>query len=146
MKLNQLVAAIHSVHDATRAQAVQSVNVTLTIRNWLTGHYIVEFEQSGEDRAKYGDRLLETLSRKLQDDGMKGMSPTALKLFREFYRGYPQIRQTLSDQFASLHLKSFPALPSPKNKTSIRQTASDQFSVEPRLLLNRLSFSHFVEL
>jgi hypothetical protein len=58
MKLNRLVATIASTHEAMRNQAVQSVNTALTIRNWIIGHYIAEFEQKGEDRAKYGGRLL----------------------------------------------------------------------------------------
>ncbi len=58
MKLNHLVVTIASTHEATRNQAVRSVNTALTIRNWLIGYYIVEFEQKGEDRAKYGGRLL----------------------------------------------------------------------------------------
>ena len=56
--LNRLVATIASTHEAMRNQAVQSVNTALTIRNWIIGHYIAEFEQKGEDRAKYGGRLL----------------------------------------------------------------------------------------
>lgn len=31
------------------------MNASLTIRNWLVGAYLVEFEQEGEDRAKYGE-------------------------------------------------------------------------------------------
>jgi hypothetical protein len=65
MKLNQLVATIASTHEAMRNQAVQSVNAALTVRNWLIGYYIVEFEQKGEDRANYGGRLLELIGRKL---------------------------------------------------------------------------------
>ncbi|MBP7091185.1 MAG: hypothetical protein KBA98_10200, partial [Syntrophorhabdaceae bacterium] len=52
-------------------KAVSAVNQSLTIRNWLFGHYIVEYEQSGEDRAKYGEKLLNSLSRKLQNSGVK---------------------------------------------------------------------------
>jgi hypothetical protein len=34
----------------------KQVNSVYTMRNWLIGHYIVEYEQHGEDRAAYGDR------------------------------------------------------------------------------------------
>ena len=49
----------------------KAVNQSLTVRNWLIGLYIVEFEQRGEDRAKYGERLLTDLS---ASDGVKGLS------------------------------------------------------------------------
>jgi len=34
----------------------------LTIRNWLIGYYIVEFEQNGKDRAEYGISLLKSIA------------------------------------------------------------------------------------
>ena len=54
-----LVTAIAQVHDQTQRQAVQAVNVALTLRNWLIGYHIVEYEQHGSDRAQYGERLLD---------------------------------------------------------------------------------------
>jgi predicted nuclease of restriction endonuclease-like (RecB) superfamily len=146
MKLNQLVAAIASTHEAMRNQAVQSVNAALTVRNWLIGYYIVEFEQKGEDRANYGGRLLELIGRKLQGRGLKGISLTTLKMSRDFYKAYPQIGQTVSDQFKQRDLKAIPVLPVSRKIVPISQTLSDQFTVSPKLLLERLSFSHFSEL
>ena len=46
--------------------AVQAVNLRLTLRNWLIGHYIVEYEQHGSDRAQYGAKLLEQLAKDLR--------------------------------------------------------------------------------
>lgn len=146
MKLNQLVATIAFTHDAMRNQAVQSVNTALTIRNWLIGYYIVEFEQKGEDRAKYGDRLMELIGRKLQGRGLKGISLTTLKMSRDFYKAYPQISQTVSDQFKQRDLRAIPILPVSRRIVPISQTVPDQLTVSPRLLLERLSFSHFLEL
>lgn len=144
MKLNQLVATIASTHEAMRNQAVQSVNTALTIRNWLIGHYIMEFEQKGEDRAKYGDRLLETLSRKLEDRRLKGMSLSMLKVYRDFYKDYPQIGRTLSGQFK--HLDDFSTSKISYPVAPISRTVSGQLAVAPNLLVERLSFAHFTEL
>jgi predicted nuclease of restriction endonuclease-like (RecB) superfamily len=135
MKLKQLVAAIHSVHDSTRAQAAQSINVALTLRNWLTGYYIVEFEQQGEDRAKYGDKLLETLADRLARN-VGGFSFSNLKSCRQFYLLYPQIGQTVSGQFKNL----------PQGALSISQTLSGQLAGQFSLLVEKLSYSHFLEL
>ena len=49
-----------------QAQAAHAVNLALTSRNWLMGCYIVEFEQSGEDRAAYGEQLLKKLEQRLK--------------------------------------------------------------------------------
>ena len=56
MKFDSLVGRINLIQDTLQAHAANSVNLSLTARNWLVGYYIVEFEQNGEDRAKYGDK------------------------------------------------------------------------------------------
>jgi hypothetical protein len=75
-------------------------NIVMTIRNWLFGYHIVEYEQDGEDRAKYGSQLLKNLA---QSVNLKGISETNLKVFRQFYLTCPGIGQALPDIF-----KSFP--------------------------------------
>ena len=50
-----------------QAQAAHAVNLALTSRNWLMGCYIVEFEQSGEDRAAYGEQLLKKLEQSAEN-------------------------------------------------------------------------------
>jgi hypothetical protein len=56
MNFNILVNTIRETHTSLQQSALKSVNKHLTIRNWLVGFYIVEFEQNGEDRAKYGEK------------------------------------------------------------------------------------------
>ena len=53
LHFENLVNNIEQIHHHFQQQAVKAVNVSLTIRNWLIGFYIVEFEQNGADRAKY---------------------------------------------------------------------------------------------
>lgn len=96
MNFKALLKHIQSVHSKLQAQAVNAVNQALTIRNWLIGYYIVEYEQNGEDRAKYGDRLIDDLASGLSH--IKGIDRRSLFRFRQFYLMYPQIGQTLSDQ------------------------------------------------
>ena len=89
-----LVAAIRQAHEQMAAQAGRAVNISLTLRNWVIGRYICEYEQNGSDRAEYGSNLLERLSEKLIKAGMEGMAARTLRLYRQFYLTYPQIRQT----------------------------------------------------
>lgn len=50
-----LVSSIVHIHQQTQDFATKAVNVALTLRNWLIGCRIVEFEQEGKDRATYGE-------------------------------------------------------------------------------------------
>lgn len=55
---DELSTFILQTHQTAQASAIRAVNQMATLRNWLIGCYIVEYEQKGSDRAKYGDRLL----------------------------------------------------------------------------------------
>lgn len=135
MNFEQLIQAFEQANENLHEKAVSAVNQSLTMRNWLFGYYIVEYEQSGEDRAKYGDKLLNSLSRKLQNSRVKGVSITNLKLCRQFYITYPQIGQSLPDQ--SLR-KSLSEKSGNDNRTSE--------GIDGAIILSRLSFTHIIEL
>jgi predicted nuclease of restriction endonuclease-like (RecB) superfamily len=113
----QLVELCHQTHQEMQRRAGYAVDSFLVVRNWLFGRCIVEFEQRGADRAEYGSRFLETLSEHLQHVGIKGSSPTRLKLFRAFYQQYKQIRPTVSDELGKLP---------PGVRPGIRPAASDE--------------------
>ena len=49
-----LVGLIRAASDALQQDALVVINRSVTTRAWLTGYYIVEYEQHGADRAKYG--------------------------------------------------------------------------------------------
>ena len=94
MNFDSLIGSINQVQDALQAQAAHAVNLSLTARNWLVGYYIVEFEQQGEDRAKYGENLLNNIAKKLS---RKGLEARRLREYRQFYRVYPQIGNYVVD-------------------------------------------------
>ena len=136
MNFDQLINSIELTHEQLSSQAVKQVNYLQTIRNWLIGYYIVEFEQNGEDRAEYGRKFMENTAKRLIH--VRGMAVSNLKNFRQFYLTYQrflpymmnqtvffQIRQTLSGEFE-------------KNDNSL--------SLPVETLINTLSFSHFIEL
>ena len=66
MTFELLAQNIENVQTTLQQQAAHAVNLSLTARNWLMGYYIVEFEQNGEDRARYGAKLLKRLEERLQ--------------------------------------------------------------------------------
>lgn len=71
MDFKALIKGIRSVQDTLQAKAVHAINTAFTVRNWLIGCYIVEFEQNGEDRASYGEKLLKNLENSLNTKGLE---------------------------------------------------------------------------
>ena len=94
----ELVRSIREVDRDLAAQAKRAVNVNATLRNWAIGCYIVEYEQRGADRARYGERLLADLSARLVQDGVSRAEERELRRYRQFYQTYPQIREALSPE------------------------------------------------
>ena len=88
MTIDRLSQQIVQVQDVMQAQAAHAVNLSLTARNWLIGHYIVEYEQHGEDRAQYGAQLLNKLAAKIN---RRGLNARRLRECRLFYCCYPQL-------------------------------------------------------
>lgn len=95
-----LVTAIQSANEQTVHRAAVAVNQWLVLRNWLVGAYLVEYEQNGSDRAKYGARLLERLAEDLAARGVKGLIVRTLRDCRTCYQLYPQIRGALIPELA----------------------------------------------
>ena len=75
MNFEALVQAIADIHRHTHATATKAVNVALTLRNWLIGTYIHEYELGGQDRAEYGTALLERLAQRLGALGIPQLQP-----------------------------------------------------------------------
>ena len=130
IKFEMLADGIKNINLKAGNAARSAVNQLMTLRNWAIGYYIVEYEQRGSDRAKYGTRLLKTLEEQIAE---KGMNSTLFKWCRQFYILYPQIGATVSRQFS---LPDF-------GKSA---TASHQFITKPDVLVNNLSFSHIREI
>jgi len=77
----------------------------LVLRNWLIGAHLIEFEQSGQDRATYGE-LLSSLAADLKRRGRKGLGISILKNCRQFYRLYPHFRQSVIGKFAAIPVRT----------------------------------------
>jgi DUF1016 N-terminal domain len=77
------------VHSEPAAQASRAVNVSLTLRNWLIGSYIAEYELLGKDRANYGEKLLDSLATELSVLNVSNSNRRQLYRYLRFYRTYP---------------------------------------------------------
>ena len=151
-----LVTSIARTHALFAAQASKAINVSLTLRNWLIGHHIAEYELQGADRADYGGRLLERLAQQLGEAGLRRIDARELRRFRQFYGTYPQIREAVTPVLAALPAAQRIGLPEIRESVTPEsesvapagtRTGTDKLqALDPRLLLERLSFTHFAEL
>ena len=96
-----LTSIIQSTHDAALSSAVKAINRLQTMRNWLIGYYIVEYEQHGKDRAEYGAKLLKKLEERVD---RKGMTRNTFQSARNFYRMYPQIIDNFQINLSLIHI------------------------------------------
>lgn len=171
MSLEILSNQICTIDHQLKQEAGKAVNQFLTIRNWLIGYYIVEYEQQGEDRARYGEKLIDNLADKMDRQGLSGRN---LKVYKQFYQAYPQLGPSVSEKLGQIKHK-IPGIELSKNPSRnfvtssprIVQTPSAQFQTAekeevekqneivrilpelqtpPEKLLRSLSFSKFSEL
>jgi hypothetical protein len=143
---SQLASIIEETHFYFLQQVQKQVNIALTLRNWLIGQYIVEYEQNGADRAEYGKALITKLSQKLRQRNLKGFSEIALRLNRSFYLNYPGIQQTLSVNFQLADSQNDRIQPTLSVELQTATPVEVEHGMDVSLLLNHLSFSHFIEL
>lgn len=159
MNLDQLTRRIQQTHEALQNYAVKAINIGLTLRNWLIGYYIVEYEQKGEDRVVYGKTLmlppsiLGTLSQELQTidnknsvvDEVKLLSNLSFSHFaelikiedplkRSFYeieciKGTWGVRE-LRRQINSLFFERIGLSKSPKKLINLTQLKTDKINVD----------------
>jgi predicted nuclease of restriction endonuclease-like (RecB) superfamily len=142
MNFTELISQIETIHTELQQHAVQQVGFSLTLRNYLIGYYIVEYELNGSDRAEYGADTMKKLAHSLKH--LKGTSAPRLYTFREFYLTYPNILSALSRIFNESPNRLAPIL----SAVPIKFDSDEQSKVgiEPEVLLKKLSFTHFLEL
>ena len=134
--LSRLVDTIRTANDELAQQASRAINVSLTLRNWLIGYYIAEYELNGADRAIYGEKLLTELATRLND--ISNCNRRQLYRYLRFYRLYPEIVGTLSPQF-----QKYLSVSGIEEKVG---TPSPQSESQRASFLEKLSYSHIEHL
>lgn len=147
---SDLASIIQSTHDVAQSSAIRAINRMQTMRNWLIGYYIVEFEQHGKDRAEYGTQLLKKLEEQVN---RKGLNVTLFQTSRNFYNLYPQMGGLFvpNEIYSTLSNKSESRIPLMDKSTdaqtnTICATVSHKFQTPPEMIVSRLSFSHLREI
>lgn len=160
--IQELVSLISETQQFFKHQAQRQVNTALTLRNWLFGFYIAEYELNGSDRAVYGQKLFKEINLRLEKRGIKNIRERHLYLCKDFYFEYPDILRSLT---AKLYLKDIQSIAILRTVTAklvgkeyeakettdqaeskISQSLTGKSQIEVDDLINQLSFSHFIEL
>lgn len=84
-KVDMLFSRISQQIESARKEVAGKANAVLLQTNYMIGHYIVEEEQQGQERATYGTQLLKELSRRLTERYGKGWSKRTLDYCKQFY-------------------------------------------------------------
>lgn len=158
---DSLVGRIQATSEALQRDALVVINRSVTARAWLTGYYIVEYEQHGADRAKYGEGLLKNLAARLNN---ANFALPSLKNYRAFYRVYPEVGLEVAAYLRERFGKSYtvcsllpesPILALSENGYTVCSQSStnglltengEEIRISAEALFNRLSYSHIREL
>ena len=151
MEYKELILALSKLNAQLKEQSLRAVNTALTLRNWFFGFYIIEFEQNGQDRAKYGKSLLANISKELKAMSIPNSDERELRRFRQFYMTYPMSVKALADDTPIRGLLP----PEFITNKSLIQNRPNRGMLNPGFkipdahyatLFNRISYSHFSEL
>jgi predicted nuclease of restriction endonuclease-like (RecB) superfamily len=125
-------ADIIAILSNGREKTITAVNSAMVETYWKIGRRIVEQEQKGSERAKYGEYLLTNLSRHLSDKLGKGFSYGNLRNFRQFYLTFPneEICYTLCSKLSWSHLRLIMRVDSEKEREYyISESCSENWTV-----------------
>jgi hypothetical protein len=102
-----LFARVVDLIHASRQHVARSVNTTMVQAYWLIGPDIVEVEQHGTARARYGDELIAGLAKHLRSEVGKGFGARTLRRIRLFYLIYPE-GSALPPELGGAEIRSAP--------------------------------------
>ena len=123
-----VINEVKSIIEESKKKVVSYVNTTLLFMYWNIGKRIVEY-QGGEERAKYGDKLIERLSIELTKEYGSGFSVRNLRMMRQFNYCHP-IWHTVSAELSWSHYRLILRLDSLKGRDYyINEVVTRQLSV-----------------
>ena len=147
---NEFYIQIIDLLQSAKKTVIRTVNSAMVQVYFEIGKMIVEEEQEGDSRAKYGESLLKGLSKALTKEFGKGFSQRNVEQMRKFYLTYSKT-QTLPADFNlswshyltlmridDINERSFYEIESAKNNWSVRELQRQYDSaLYTRLALSR---------
>jgi DUF1016 N-terminal domain len=126
MKLIKTIEILHTearyIIESGRKAAYHAVNTSMVKTYWEIGQLIVEEEQQGEERAKYGKYLITELATRLQKEYGSGYSGQSLWNYRQFYKEFP-ILSAVRRELTWTHYKQLMRVPNKSARAFYEQEA-----------------------
>jgi predicted nuclease of restriction endonuclease-like (RecB) superfamily len=97
-------AEIRDILAKARGKAIAAVNFAMVEAYWHIGRIIVE-KQGDAERAPYGDKFMEELSRRLTAEFGPGFTLANVRNMRQFYQTFP-IRYALRSELGWTHYRA----------------------------------------
>ena len=133
MEFTSLFEKSKKLIDNARSNMGQMANTITVITSFLLGHYIVEQEQQGQERAKYGSKVIDSLSSYLTKEYGKGFSRSNVAGMRQFYLTYKdRENEIIQSQIGQLG-----------QEIGIVQSGIGQLDIVYSKLPFRLSWTHY---
>lgn len=88
---------IKDIINNARNRALYTVNTEMVRAYWFIGKEIIEEEQRGKERARYGEELIEMLAKKLTFEFGPGFIARNLWYMRNFYLSFPKVNALRSE-------------------------------------------------
>ena len=128
IEFNSIFNNIKDLVINSRNKVYSTINTEMLNLYWNIGKIIMEIQQ-GDERANYGDALLDKLSQKLTNEFGKGFSTRNLRTMRKFYLMYP-IWQTVSSKLSWSHyLELIKIEEKPKRNFYLNECINSRWSV-----------------
>ena len=120
-----LLGRLRGLIQEARQHALRAVDVVQVRTCWEVGRHIVEFEQGGADRAKYGTKLLPRLADRLTAEFGRGFDASNLRYMRLFYGVFPNC-DALRHELSWTHYRTLLRLDDPQARTWYMREAAEQ--------------------
>lgn len=134
--IETLLKEVRSLILSARKSASRNINTIQTITNFRIGRLIVEHEQKGKKRAKYGGKVISELSKRLTIEFGHGFSQSNLEYMRKFYITYREEKLRISQTVFGKSLIKTESLTANKPENQLSMTAMENFFT--------LSWSHYL--
>lgn len=157
-----LVSVIGETQQYFKLLASKQVDTALTLRNWLFGYYLAEYELNGADRAEYGTKLFKEIAKRLEQKGFKQIRERHLYLCKDFYHVYPDILRSVTAKSYLQGIQENEILRTMTAKLTYMaggnvgnsklpenpnyKPVAEKLMTESDILVNQLSFTHIIEL
>lgn len=136
---SQLFTGVSDLLEHAKKYSARSVNAIMTRTYWEVGRRIVEHEQQGKKRARYGEALIERLALDLTAKFGRGFSQSNLWQMRDFYLAWPILQTVSGESHSSKPISG--VTPNPQTLSGL--SGEDQ---ETTLQRFPLPWSHYVRL